>query len=456
MTESTSMEQSRPGLRAFLARCYRWYMATVIAIAFFLSYVDRMALSLLVEDIKADLHITDFQFSLLQGLAFSLFYAVMGIPLGKLADSANRKKLLAACAGLWSLFTAGCGLAHSFIWMFICRIGVGVGESGLTPAAYSLASDMFPRRQLGRATSIFTLGAYIGGGGGIIAIGLALSFFQNGGASWLPWIGHWAPWRLTLIALGLPGVVISLLILFTFREPVRGAMGGVEAGKDHSSFRDTRQYLRQEWRVFLPLMLGVSLCSFVTYGSAAWAPAFFMRTFEWNPQAVAANYGTLNLIASIIGPLVGGYLLDRSSRGTDVGKSMSVLVLIICVAGGLAIAPMMDSPAYALAFITIGIFAKTAYGTMLPAMTQLMVPATMRGQIVAIYVFASNIVGSLFGPAAIAALTDFVFHDPNRLGESMSIVASAALPLAILMFALARRALTQTSEFSLSELALRN
>src|SRR5690606_7846240 len=133
----------------------------LIAVAFFLSYVDRMALSLLVEDIKADLGITDFQFSLLQGLAFSLFYAVMGIPLGKLADAANSMRLLGACVGVWSLFTAGCGLSKSFIWMFVCRIGGGVGEAGLTPAAYSVASDMFPKRQLGRATSIFTFGAYI-------------------------------------------------------------------------------------------------------------------------------------------------------------------------------------------------------------------------------------------------------------------------------------------------------
>ncbi|WP_239018083.1 spinster family MFS transporter [Sphingomonas flavalba] len=425
--------------RRVLRQFYRWYATALIAVGFFLSYVDRMALSLLVEDIKADLDITDFQFSLLQGLAFSLFYAVMGIPLGKLADSANRKKLLAACISLWSLFTAGCGMAQSFIWMFLCRIGVGVGEAGLTPAAYSVASDMFPKRQLGRATSIFTFGAYVGGGGGLIAVGLALAFFENGGASGLPWIGDWAPWRLTLIALGLPGVVLSLLILLTFREPLRGAMAEGEAVVERVSFRDTLGFLRQEWRVFLPLMLGTSLCAFVTYGSAAWAPAFFMRTFGWDPQTVAANYGTLNLAAAAIGPFVGGYLLDRASKGTDVARALSVLVIIVIVASCLAIAPLMESPAFALAFITVGIFAKTAYGTLLPALTQLMVPTSMRGQIVAIYVFASNIVGSLFGPAAIAAVTDFGFEDPNRLGLSMAIVAGSALPFAIGMFLLARQ-----------------
>jgi MFS family permease len=442
---NAAAERSSSHVRDVLRHFYRWYMVSLIAVGFFLSYVDRMALSLLVEDIKADLNITDFEFSLLQGLAFSLFYAVMGIPLGKLADSANRKRLLAACIGLWSIFAAGCGFAYSFVWMFLCRIGVGVGEAGLTPAAYSVASDMFPRHQLGRATSIFTFGAYIGGGGGIIAVGLALSFFQNGGGWWIPWIGHWAPWRLTLITLGLSGLVLPLLILLTFREPVRGAMAPGKPEQTGVSFRDTCRFLRREWRIFLPLMLGTALCAFVTYGSAAWAPAFFMRTFGWSPQAVAGNYGTLNLAAAVIGPFVGGYLLDRSSRGTDVAKSLSALVVIICVAVCLAIAPLMKSPAFALGFITIGIFAKTAYGTLLPAMTQLMVPPFMRGQIVAIYVFASNIVGSLFGPAAIAAVTDFVFHDPNRLGSSMAIVAGAALPLAIVLFLVARRAVLRSA-----------
>lgn len=436
--DGVAADRYRKARSAWL-RFYPWYATALIAIAFFLSYVDRMALSLLVEDIKVDLGITDFQFSLLQGLAFSLFYAVMGIPLGKLADTANRMRLLAACISLWSLFTAGCGLAKSFIGMFICRIGVGVGEAGLTPAAYSVASDMFPKRQLGRATSIYTFGAYIGGGGGIIVVGLAVAFFESGGASWLPWIGDWAPWRLTLIALGVPGVLLSLLILLTFREPVRGAMAESKADHDRVSFRETWRFLRREWRIFLPLMLGTALCAFVTYGSAAWAPAFFMRTFGWDAQAVAANYGTLNLAAAAIGPFVGGYLLDRASQGTDVARSLSVLVIIIAVAGGLAIAPLMKSPVYALGFITLGIFAKTAYGTLLPALTQLMVPASMRGQIVALYVFASNIVGSLFGPAAIAAVTDFVFHDPNRLGSSMGIVAGVALPVSILMFLLARQ-----------------
>jgi MFS family permease len=185
-----------------------------------LSYMDRVILSLLVAPMKRDLGISDTRVGLLQGLAFGLFYTFMGLPLGRIADTRNRRNLIAAGVVLWSIFTSACSLARSFWMLFLARMGVGVGEASLSPAAYSLIADYFPREQLGVAISVFYMGIYLGTSVSLLLTGLVIDALSHAPTVTVPLLGIMASWRVTFLIVGLPGVLFALLA-YTFREPAR-------------------------------------------------------------------------------------------------------------------------------------------------------------------------------------------------------------------------------------------
>ncbi|MCY1263175.1 putative sialic acid transporter [compost metagenome] len=158
---------------------YEWYVVSLCMVAYIFSFVDRQILSLMIEPIKADLQISDTQFSLLSGLAFSLFYAFMGVPIAYLSDRASRVRIIAIGVAFWSLATAVCGLSKNFLQMFLARMGVGVGEAALTPATYSMLSDMFPREKLGRAIGLYSMGAFLGGGLAFLVGGYVIELLRR-------------------------------------------------------------------------------------------------------------------------------------------------------------------------------------------------------------------------------------------------------------------------------------
>ena len=162
---------------------YEWYVVLVCMLAYIFSFVDRQILALMIEPIKRDLDLSDTQFSLLHGLAFSLFYAFMGIPIALLADRYSRPRIIAIGVAFWSLATAVCGLSRNFAQMFLARIGVGVGEAALSPATYSMLSDMFPRDRLGRAVGVYSIGSFIGGGLAFLIGGYVINLLK----AWTPW-----------------------------------------------------------------------------------------------------------------------------------------------------------------------------------------------------------------------------------------------------------------------------
>lgn len=170
---------------------YAWYVVAVLLLAYTLSFIDRMILSLLVGPIRADLGISDTQMSLLMGFAFAIFYSVLGIPLGWLADRGSRRGLMVAGVAAWSVMTAICGLTRSYVGLFLARIGVGVGEATLSPAAYSLLGDYFPREKLGRAMAVYSIGVPLGSGIALVAGALVVRFVTEGPPMVLP---CWAPW----------------------------------------------------------------------------------------------------------------------------------------------------------------------------------------------------------------------------------------------------------------------
>src|SRR5882672_1891382 len=203
---SLKSTESEPSLR------YAWYVVFILMVCYALSFVDRQILSLLVGPMKRDLALSDTRIGLLQGLAFALFYGLMGLPLGRLADTRNRRNVIILGVVLWSFLTGACSAARSFWSLFLARMGVGVGEATLSPSAFSLISDYFPKEKLATAMSVYSMGIFIGSGLANIVGGAVVDAVRELPAVTLPLLGTVAPWRFTFLIVGAPGLVIALLL----------------------------------------------------------------------------------------------------------------------------------------------------------------------------------------------------------------------------------------------------
>jgi MFS family permease len=187
---------------------YAWYVVGVLTLLYAFSFIDRQIFSLLVGPLRRDLHIGDAKMSLLIGFSFALFYTFFGIPLGRLADIYSRRLIIATGLVLWSGFTASCGLAQTFETMLLLRMGVGVGEAALSPAAYSLITDYFPREQLATALSVYSMGIYIGSGLAYLLGGLVVAYASTQAMWIIPLLGAVHPWQIIFLSIGLPGIAV--------------------------------------------------------------------------------------------------------------------------------------------------------------------------------------------------------------------------------------------------------
>jgi MFS family permease len=283
-----------------------WGSLAVLMAAYTVSFVDRTILSLLIPPIQQDLGLSDTRVSLLAGFAFALFYTVMGIPLGRIADRWHRRNLIAIGITVWCLMTAACGLARNFWQLFAARVGVGVGEAALSPAAYSMISDLFPREQLGRALAVYSFGLPIGSGLALLIGGFAIGAIQDLGPLTLPLIGRIAPWQLTFLLVGLPGLVVAGFVL-AMHEPVRRQRASVAAGATPA----LAPFLKASRRVLLHHFGGLSMLVLVVYGTTAWIPTLFIRLHDWSASAIGYAYGLISIVCGAGGLLAGGWLADR-------------------------------------------------------------------------------------------------------------------------------------------------
>jgi len=411
---------------------YAWYVLAVLILAYTVSFIDRQALTLMVDPIRATLGITDTQLSLLHGFAFAIFYSIMGIPIGRLVDRRRRTIIIAAGIVVWSMMTAACGLARNFLQMFLARIGVGVGEAALSPGAYSLIADFFPRRRLPLALSIYTSAAYAGSGLAIMIGGTLIGLMP---AVTLPAIGTLEPWQAVFIAIGLPGLLVAIAVFF-LREPARTSM----VAGDPPGIADLVRHIGRNRGAYLLTMFGFSLSGMLWNGALAWFPTYLMRSFAWTPGDVGLCYGSTLIVAGTSGILSGGAL---GSRLRLAGRDDSN-ILVGLVALGLAVpfslmATMTDSQWTALAGIGLFLFATCMPWGCAAAAMQEITPNQLRGQISAIYLFFLNFIGLAFGPTLVAAFTDSVFADDAAVGLSIASVTLLAAPVSALVLMLARR-----------------
>jgi MFS family permease len=409
------------------------YALFVLLLAYILSFIDRNVMAVLIGPIRADFAISDFQYSLLHGFAFSMFYILLGLPIARLADRGNRKWVVTAGVFFWSLMTCVCGLTRSFGTLFLARIGVGVGEAALSPPAYSLLSDYFTADSLPRAMAIYTLGITIGGGLAYIIGGGVYEYFSVHGALSLPLVGELRPWQTTFVIVGLPGFVLVLLLSLMVEPPRRG---GLPVGANEYRLNDVTAHLRLHWQAYTSLIMGVSLLAVLGYGTMAWYPEFLVRSHGMNRADAGAQFGLIFIVAGSIGTLLGGFCArPLQARGYPDASMRLILVIALLWLLPAALGPLFADSRFALWAAVPIVFFLNSYFALAIAALQNITPNRMRAQISALMLFMTNLLGLALGPSAVAALTDFVFVGDGYLAYSLSLLPVLVCPLAALLLA---------------------
>jgi MFS family permease len=407
-----------------------WYAVVILVIAFVFSFIDRIIIAMLVEPLKQDLGLSDTQIGWLQGLAFAVFYATVGLPIGRWADRYSRRAIIGWGIFFWSLMTAVCGLARNFLELFLARVGVGVGEAALSPAAYSMIADYFPREKLGRAIGVFQSGAFFGAGLSFLVGGLVIRAVSGAGELSLPLVGSVRPWQVVFFVVGLPGVLVALLML-TVREPARrGTLAGHAAGIPLGT---VLRYAVDRWRVFVLHFAGFALLAVPMTTIVTWAFAYFTRVLAFTPPQAALRLGGILVVLSPLGVYAGGWLADFFQRR---GHRDATLRVALGAAAGLwplsAISTTVSAPGLVVALFCPFVFFASLSMALAPAALQVVAPNQMRAQISATWMLVLNLVTAGVGPTAVGALTDHLFGDPLAVGKSMALVNCISVPLAAL------------------------
>jgi MFS family permease len=404
-----------------------------------LSFVDRQILGLLVPFIKADLKINDTLVGLLAGTAFAIFYAVMGLPLGRVADSANRRNLISICIAFWSIFTAGCSLARSYTMLFLARMGVGIGEAGLNPASFSILSDLFPKERLGAALSVFYIGNLLGSSLALIVGGSVVQAVTRQPEITIPILGTMASWRATFLILGLPGLLFALLV-FTVKEPIRKNLARTASGVTKLSLEQTFAEIRSRWQSVLGISVGFALQAACNYGFNLWVPQYFLRVHGWTIGQTGRALGLLILPFGCLGLYLGGWFSERWQKQGKIDGAL--LVGIPCAIGILLFlvpAMLMPSAGLSLALIGPGFFFLVLPMGTAGAALQLIFPNQVRAQVSALYLFILNLGGLSLGPLLPGVFTDYFFKDPKMIGAALALTMAVAAVLMIVVILATRR-----------------
>ena len=436
MSDPPLSSQGGSGRDGYPSPVYSWYVIFILYLAYTLSFVDRTILVFLVDPIRHDLQITDFQYSLIQGAAFSIFYGVLGIPIGLLADRRSRRAIAGIGIGLWSLMTGLCGLTGTFWQLFSARIGVGVGEAALSPSAISIISDYFPPEKRGLPINVFSAGVQTGAGLANIFGGFVAAYTATAGATTIALLGTLRPWQLSFVIVALPGLLVVLLML-TVREPVRRErLSQTRHATALEAFLHAVKYLSEHWVVYVTLMVGASFTAMAAYGTFSWAPTMFRRVYGWNMARIGLDIGIITIVLGTGGLALSGALagvLIKRGHKAVYSKLMIAAAVVAILPGALLV--VGHNPYWSMACFAILVLCLSAPVGLVQAALQSVTPNEMRGQVIAIYMLVVTVLGNTVGASAVAGFTDYVFHNDAAVGHSISIVAPIACVLAAIVLA---------------------
>ncbi|MGO4166417.1 spinster family MFS transporter [Novosphingobium sp. YAF33] len=407
-----------------------WFAAGMLAAANTLAFVDRQALALLVQPIKEDLQASDTAMSLLYGLSFTMFYVLVGIPVARLADRANRRNIVAGAVFIWSIATALCGFARSFGTLFVARIGVGAGEGGLSPAAYSILADYFPKERLAAAMGVYQMGIYVGGAAALMLGGFLASVVPPGSVVLLPVIGAVKGWHLVFLMLGIPGIVLSGAMLLV-REPARMGLNGTAAAAS-PPFSELAAHVVRHWQAYLGISCGFALMILVGNATGAWIPAFLERKYGLTTAEIGGIYGLITAVCGVSGTLAGGFAAAAlRRRGFERANLLVALFGFVALIPVTTLFPQAANASLSLALIgAMNFLAGFNFGGGLAALQEI-TPNRMRASISAGYMLMVNLIGAAGGPFAIALVTDYWYGNPAALPNAITIVCAVASPLSV-------------------------
>jgi MFS family permease len=390
----------------------------------------------MVIPIENDLKISDFQFGLLQGFAFSLLYALAGIPIGRIIDRYPRRLVVYIGVTFWSLATAMSGFAQNFTALFIARFGIGVGEASLSPASYSMISDLFPKERLSTALSVYGLGVTIGSSLAFVVGGSVITLVAGAGDVRLGWLGSFHAWQLAFLIVGLPGLLLALLI-FAIPEPTRTGLSSKGANEPT---RGALLKFMAERRSFLICHFGgFSAIGLMAFSVSSWAPAFYGRQFGWTSLQIGIALAVYTGVFGTLGALAGGRIVDLFvRRGFEDAHLRVVAWSVACATPFGVCAFLVHSPIYSIALLCIMNFFLMFFSGPGVGALQIVTPNEFRGQVSAIYLFVVSLVGLTVGPVAVGAITDFVFGDRTKVGWSIATLVGLGGVVAFLLLNLGR------------------
>jgi MFS transporter, Spinster family, sphingosine-1-phosphate transporter len=380
---------------------YRNYLLALLTAILTFNFVDRLALGIVLQDIKDELHLSDTQLGVLGGFSFALFYSIMGVPIARWADSGNRVTIISVTAALWSVAVALCGMAGSFFQLMLIRVGVAVGEAGAFAPALSLISDNFDRAERPRAIAIYTLAW---------PLSCVIGYFLAG------WLNQRYGWRQTFMLLALPGIVLAFVAWFTLREPRKAKPHSIANStvdtKWHAPMDAQRPELKDVLAVlwanasFRNLLLCVSVSYFFAYGILQWQPSFFIRSFMLTSGQVGSGFAIIYGLGGIVGTYLGGRFASHYAAQNEK-LQLAAVALAWIVAGLLSFFVYLSSNQY-LAFGLMGscILVQAASSGPLFGTMQTLVPESMRAVSVSLVMLFANLLGMGFGPLAAGVLSD--------------------------------------------------
>lgn len=425
------------------ASAQAWYLVFVLLVFYIFSFIDRQIISLLVEPIKRDLHVSDTLIGLLQGAAFAVFYTLFGIPIGRLADRMNRKTIIAAGVIAWSVMATWCGLAKNWTQLLLARAGVGVGEAALSPAAYSMISDAFPREKQGRAFSVYNMGIAIGAGIAMLVGGLVVAAISAEGKTFsLPLFGEVRAWQFVFIVTGLPGLLLPLLLLGV-HEPTRRGLIRMQSASGEVfgqkiPFGEVLKYMSKHSDYYGLHFVALAMLAMVGYAVGAWLPTVIARTYGVAPAQVGLVIGLATMFINTSGIFLAGRLCDFwVARGqTDAPIKVCMFVALATLLTS-SLPAFMPSFEIAIVAICIAGLPFHGYVAMGPMAVNQVTPNQMRAQISSAYLFTVNLLGLGIGPTLVPLISDYVLHDPMQIRWALLIVvvSGCAIAATLLWFA---------------------
>ncbi len=416
---------------------YAWFFTSILLVAYIISFIDRQMINYLVVPIKEDMGLTDFEISFIQGWGFVLAYIIFSIPFGRIVDKVNRVRVLIGGIIIWSVATAACGFSKNSWQLVLSRSGVGAGEAALTPASWSIISDLFPVEKRSFPMSIYLMGPYIGQGLSLLFGAQILRIYNEPVTLFESIIVQ--PWQIIFLIIAVPGVILGLL-MFALKDPVRKEVLVSEKEEGTDSIKEVFAYVIKNIGAYMPLLIGSAFIVVLLYGVQSWVPTFLHRIHGWEHTRIGDQYGLVALFAGSLG-VVSGPMAEKYL--TKLNFNAATIIVCIITAVALTIIGPITFLSLSSDIVLIGIFITSFFITLPLALfatsLQNITPNQYRGVVTGLYVFTVNITGYGLGPMVVAFFTDKVFKSEMAIDLSMAAMFLICGPISFFIFYLGRK-----------------